>query len=219
MKILPKELIKKTILLSISLIIGITFSLYLSNSITNKSSQGFLYDNVESIPSNKVGLLLGTAKYLGNGYVNLYYQNRLSAAFELYQKNKIEYILISGDNSRKDYNEPQNFKEDLVKMGVPESRIFLDYAGFRTLDSVVRSKKIFGQNKITVISQKFHNERALYISKYNKIDAIGYNAKDVPYKYGFKVKIREKLARLKMIIDLHVISKEPKYLGEEIRIP
>ncbi len=176
-----------------------------------------MYDNITETPSKKVGLLLGTAKYVKGGWINLYYTHRITAAVELYKAGKIEYILISGDNGRESYDEPTLMKEDLMAAGIPESAIYLDYAGFRTLDSLVRCKIIFGELDILVISQQFHNERAVYIARAKGMQAIGYNAQDVNAKYGFKTRIREYLARTKMFLDLW-FGKEPKFLGEEIQI-
>ena len=209
--------LKKTIKYCIIFILLVLLSTFTINIIVNISTSKKLYTSTQNIPSNKVGLLLGTTKYLYGGQINLYYQYRINAAVRLYKANKIKFILISGDNSRKEYDEPTTIKEDLIKQGIPENKIFLDYAGFRTLDSVVRCKKIFNQSSITVISQKFHNQRAIYIAKYHGIKAIGYNAKDVSIKYGFKTMVREKLARVKMILDL-IINNQPKYLGKKIQI-
>ncbi len=110
-------------------------------------------------------------------------------------------------------------KNDLIAKGVPEDRIFEDFAGFRTLDSVVRAKEIFGQDDITIISQKWHNERAIYLAEANDINAIGFNAKGVKitYRFGLKTRIREYFARVKVFIDL-IIGKEPKFLGKKIII-
>lgn len=171
-----------------------------------------VYDSVNAIPKNKVGLLLGTGKYAASGNINLFYKYRIDAVVKLYKAGKIEYILVSGDNSRKDYDEPTDFKKDLIAKGIPEDKIFLDYAGFRTLDSVVRAKEIFGQTSITIISQKFHNQRAIYIAKQYSINAVGFNAKDV-YNSHF----REYLARSKASLDL-VFNVQPKFLGEKIVI-
>ena len=176
------------------------------------------FTDVAEIPKNKVGLLLGTAKYVSGGHINLYYKYRINATVELYKSGKIKYILISGDNGSKNYNEPSTFKDDLVAAGIPEEHIFLDYAGFRTLDSVIRSKEIFQLSSFTVISQKFHNERAITIAHAKGIKAIGFNADDVSGRYGFKVKIREWLARVAMCMDL-ITGKQPKFLGEKITIP
>jgi len=195
------------------IIIGIiSCNLYVEFSTRDKT-----FNNTTDIPENKVGLLLGTSKYLSNGRINLYYQYRINAAVQLYQSGKITYILVSGDNGSKYYDEPTVFKEDLVAAGIPEDKIFLDYAGFRTLDSVVRSKEIFQQESITIISQQFHNERAIAIADAKGINAVGFNAKDVSGRYGFKVRVRETLARVAMCIDL-VFGTQPKFLGEKITI-
>lgn len=177
-----------------------------------------IYSSVQEIPYNKTGLLLGTAKWLPNKRLNYYYQFRIEAAIALYKAGKIDYILVSGDNGSIHYDESTTMQKDLMAAGVPKSRIFLDYAGFRTLDSVVRSKAIFGQDKITVISQQFHNERAIYIAENHGIDAIGFNAKDVNPTSGRTVQLRERLARVKMQLDL-LLGKEPRFLGEKISIP
>ena len=188
-----------------------------TNWLVEKSAKKKVFNSTKEIPHNKVGLLLGTSKRLINGQINLYYKYRIDAAVRLYHAGKIDFILVSGDNSTKHYNEPTTIKNDLIDKGIPANRIFLDYAGFRTLDSVVRSKEIFGQASITVISQQFHNERAIYIAKRKDIKAIGFNAKDVNVKYGLKTKIRERFARVKMMMDL-VFGKKPKFLGEKIEI-
>jgi SanA protein len=127
-------------------------------------------------------------------------------------------VIISGDNSKSTYDEPTDMKNELVKRGIPESVIFLDYAGFRTFDSVIRAQKVFSQTEFTVISQQFHNERAIVIARHYGIKAIGYNAKDVTAYNGFKTKVREKFARVKLFLDF-IIGNEPKFLGKKIEIP
>jgi len=135
----------------------------------------------------------------------------------LYKAGKISFIVVSGDNSRKTYDEPTQMKADLVLGGVPEEVIFLDYAGFRTWDSVVRIKEIFSQDDFTIISQRFHNERAIYLAQRHGINAVAFNAKDVNKYYGLKTNIREKLARVKVFVDL-LTNKKPRFLGEKIEI-
>ena len=208
----------KTIL-RIGLLIGIfsLIGLFGADRLVEKTASDKVFNSTEEIPYNKVGLFLGTGKILSNGRINLYYKYRIDAAVELFKAEKIDYILVSGDNSTKDYDEPSTIKEDLIKNGITANRIFLDYAGFRTLDSVVRCKEIFGQSSITIISQQFHNERAIYIAKRKDIDAVGFNAQDVNVNYGFKTQIREKFARVKMVLDL-IFGKKPKFLGEKIKI-
>lgn len=206
-------------LLYITLIIAIpcVISLIVCNQTIKKHTAAQIYNEVITIPQNKVGLLLGTSPKLKNGNNNLYFDYRILAAVELYKAGKIKYILISGDNRREDYNEPEEMKKALMQKGIPEKFIYLDYAGFRTLDSVIRAKEVFGQNQLTIISQRFHNERAIYLAERNGINAIGYNAKDVNAYAGLKTNIRELLARVKMFIDL-AIDKQPHFLGEKIII-
>ena len=189
----------------------------ISNYSIENYAKGKTFSDASKIKKNKVGLVLGTAKMLTNGMVNLYFKYRIEATVELYKKGKIDFVLVSGDNGNKSYDEPTDFKNELIKYGVPEDKIFLDYAGFRTLDSVVRCKEIFGQDKITIISQQFHNERAIYIAKNNQIEAIGFNARDVSGRYGLKVKLREYLARTKVFIDI-LLNVKPKFLGKKIEI-
>ena len=204
---------KRLFLLGISILSAVL----LANYAVNQSAKDLVHDSIKDIPAKKVGLLLGTGKFLRNGHINLFYKYRIDATIELYKAGKIKYILISGDNSRKGYDEPTNMKEDLISAGIPESAIYLDYAGFRTLDSIVRCKMVFGERDIIVISQQFHNERALYIAAANDMTAEGFNAKSVSKRYGAKTYIREYLARTKMFLDL-LFGKDPKFLGDEIQI-
>lgn len=180
-------------------------------------AQNQLYSKVDAIPKNKVGLLLGTSKYMPKGGINPYYAYRIDAAVALFNAGKIDFILISGDNAHISYNEPNTFKKDLVKRGIPADKIVLDYAGFRTLDSVVRAKAVFGQEHITIISQQFHNERALYIAQHFDLNAIAFNAQDVSNRYGLKTQIREYFARFKAFFDI-LLNVQPKFLGEQIVI-
>jgi SanA protein len=207
-------------ILTWTFVAGLTASVFFiifMNHRVNRQARDFVFENVELIPANKVGLLLGTSKLLKSGRPNQYFFNRITAAVELFEAGKIEFIVASGDNSRKNYNEPQDMKDELVKRGIPENRIFLDYAGFRTFDSMYRMRKIFGQTEFTIISQKFHNQRAIYIGNSLGLNTVGYNAKDVDAYNGFRTKLRERFARVKMFIDL-ITNKKPKFLGEKVII-
>jgi len=208
---------KKVAILFLLSCLLIVIAIYTSNKVIIKNAEEKLFNTTETIPKNKVGLLLGTVKYLSDGRVNLYYQFRLNAAVELYKAKKIDFILVSGDNGSEGYDEPTDFKNDLIKAGIPEDKIYLDYAGFRTLDSVVRVKEIFGQTSVTIISQQFHNERALYLANHFEVDAIGFNAKGVSGKKAIKVQLREYLARVKVFVDI-LFNIKPKFLGEPIEI-
>ena len=199
------------ILLLIIIVGGINIFVYTS---TIKQ----IYTDTKSIPKNKVGLLLGTAKYLDKGrkLVNPYYQNRIDATVELYMAGKIDYIIVSGDNSTQYYNEPALMKADLIARGVPAKKIYMDNSGFRTLDSILRCRDIFGQDHITIISQAFHNQRAVFIANYKNVTAIAFNAADG--NTFWDAQFRERLARVKMVGDL-IFNTQAKYYGQRITIP
>lgn len=189
----------------------------LSNFIINSSTQGKTFSTIDEVPANRVGLVLGTSNKLVGGHPNPYYNYRIDAALALFKAKKIEFILVSGDNGTQYYNEPETIKKDLVAGGVPTEKIFLDYAGFRTLDSMVRAKEVFGLDRVTIISQKFHNERAIYLAEKKGMTAVGFNAEDVSGNNGLKVHVREYFARVKVFIDL-VFNTQPKFYGEQIEI-
>ena len=183
-----------------------------------ESTDKQLFYNPEEVPHHKVGVLLGTSRYKANGGENLYFLYRINAAISLFKSKKIDYILVSGDNRTMNYNEPLMMQNALIEKGIPKNKIVLDYAGLRTLDSVIRAKEIFGQASFVIISQKFHLERALFIAKESGIEALGFTAQDVPDKYSIKTKIREYLARVKMVLDLFITDTDPKHLGKPVSI-
>lgn len=185
---------------------------------TSGFSKSFIHEDLDRLPNQKVGLMLGTIRFLSNGQENLYFKYRVDAVLELYKAGKIEYVLVSGDNRKKGYNEPEEMQKALMERGIPEEKIILDYAGFRTLDSMVRAQKVFGLNNFICVSQQFHNERAIYIARKKGIEAHAYNARDVTRGYGFKTRVREVLARVKMMLDIYIIGTEPKFLGESVKI-
>ncbi|MHA7944561.1 SanA/YdcF family protein [Formosa sp. 3Alg 14/1] len=209
---------KNKIIIVLSLLILFNLVLiYAANMAIESNAKNKTFTKSNQIKKNKVGLVLGTSKFLTNGELNLYFKYRIDATVDLFKNGKINFVLVSGDNGNKNYNEPTDFKKSLIQRGIPENKIILDYAGFRTLDSVVRAKDIFGQTELTIISQQFHNERAIYLANKNGMDAIGFNAKDVSTRYGLKVQLREYLARTKVFLDI-LFGVQPKFLGEKIII-
>ena len=218
-KIAGKKWFRRLFFSGILLFFLIVSAIIISNTLVENSAENLIYTRVEDIPANKAGLLLGTSKYVAKGRENKFYKYRIQAAVDLYNAGKIEYIIVSGDNGTIQYNEPVTMQQDLIAMGIPKEKIFLDYAGFRTLDSVVRCREIFSQNAITVISQEFHNERAVFIARKKGMEAIGYNAASVGSGTGIKTYLREYLARVKMVLDLYLLHEQPKYLGEKVNIP
>ncbi|MDH1882527.1 SanA/YdcF family protein [Empedobacter sp. GD03797] len=217
MKIKTKKFLKKSFYTLLILgILSLLFTAFANYKIEN-STEEFVTDKLEILPKTKVAVVLGTAPNLVSGYQNYYFTYRIEAATKLYQSGKVTHFILSGDHGRKNYNEPEAMKQALIKNGVPENVIYLDYAGFRTLDSMIRAKEIFGQNEFIVVSQGFHNQRAVYIARQNGINAYGYNARDVNKHAGLKTNIREYFARTKVFID-SFFGIQPKFLGEKIEI-
>ena len=202
---------------SIFTILVVPFILYCNWRI-NKIADPYIYHDLSFSTNFKAGLLLGTSKYLSNGKPNQYFVNRIDAAIKLYKAGKIKYIIVSGDNRSVKYNEPMIMKRELVKRGIPAEVIFVDYAGFRTFDSVIRAKEIFGQDTFIIISQEFHNKRAIFIARRNGIEAYGYVADDVKMYNGLFTRFREIFARVKVFLDIYVFHAHPKYLGEKVII-
>ncbi len=189
-----------------------------SNQLVKQSAKGLLYTSASDVPPHKVALVLGTIKTLRSGYTNMFFVYRINAAAALYQAGKVRHFILSGDNHVEGYDEPSDMKAALMAKGVPASAITLDYAGFRTLDSIVRAKEVFGQNNLIVVSQPFHNERALFIARHHGIEAVGFNARTAAYRYGYKVYLREYLACVKAVLDVYVLKTQPKFLGPKVEI-
>lgn len=180
-----------------------------------RSTSSGIFSNYSEIPSNPVGLVLGTSSRRTDGSPNPFFHNRMAAAAQLYRLGKIGHIIVSGDNRSRFYNEPLEMKNALVKLGVPETAITLDYAGLRTLDSVVRSKEIFGQDHITIITQPFHSYRALFISRFYHIEAVALVAEEPADEPAVSVYVREYFARAKAVLDLYVLKTGPRHLGQK----
>lgn len=179
-------------------------------------SADYIYEDINQLPAKEVGVVLGTAKYLRSGGINPYYQHRIDGARALFNSKKITYLLLSGDNAQASYNEPITMRRDLVRAGIPKENIVLDFAGFRTLDSVVRANKVFATNNFTIITQRFHCERALFIAIHQGIEAQCYA---VPSPKTLSIRIREAFARLGALTDLYILDRQPRFLGPQVPIP
>jgi len=209
--------LKRLLIVAIILITTPILFVVICNRIINTSNSKQIYTDIESIPYNDIGLVLGTSKYTLGG-LNQYFTRRIDATADLYFAGKIKHIIVSGDNHVNGYNEPEQMKEALIEKGVPAERITCDYAGLRTLDSMVRLKKIFMTTQATIISQEFHLERALFIGDYYNMNLVGYCAKDATYRTGKLNHYREVFARSKAVLDLYILKTPPRHLGEEIKI-
>lgn len=208
---------ERALFLAKRVIIAIVFCtaglVVIAEGATELAARGRTYETVVDVPAKKVALLLGTSKYAPGGSPNLFYRYRVEATADLYNAGKIQAVLISGDNGTVTYSEPEDMRDDLVMKGIPTERIFLDYAGFRIWDSIVRAKEVFQESDFIIVSQKFHNKRALLIAWANGIEAIAFNARDVPVAVSPRVWIRERLARVKGLFDI-VVQPEPHFSGD-----
>ncbi len=182
------------------------------------ASEGRLFDEPGSVPPREVALVLGCAAQLSDGRENLFFRYRMDAAAALYRSGRAKFLLVSGDNHAVGYDEPGAMRAALVERGVPSDRIVRDFAGFSTFDSVVRAKEVFGQESIIVVSQAFHNRRALYIARSIGVDAVAFNARDVDRFNSFRTMVRERLAVVKTVLDLELWGREPRFLGERVLI-
>ncbi|MGJ8632862.1 MAG: SanA/YdcF family protein [Luteolibacter sp.] len=199
------------------ILVGVGIVIY-ANVIAVWASRGRLYDEASELPEAKVGLVFGTSDSY-KGRENRYFRYRIDAAVAVWEAGKVETLLVSGDNRSKYYNEPEKMKAALIEEGVPKDRIVCDYAGLRTLDSVVRAKEIFGVETVLVISQRFQNERAIYLARAHDMEAYGFNAEDVEINAGSKTRLREVGARVKMWLDVNFLNTRPKHLGEKVEMP
>lgn len=202
----------------LSLIFTTLLFVFMANLFVDYSTNMWIYDKPEQIKEGKYTvLLLGTNKFLSDGKSeNVYFTYRIQAVVELYKAGYVQTIWISGDNSNEEYNEPLDMKQSLISKGIPANIIKLDFAGFRTLDSIVRSKESFGLQNLIVVSQGFHLQRAIYLAQHFGVFARGYEAEG---DMNLAMFIREHLAVPKMILDIAVLNTQPKYGSTGYRRP
>lgn len=189
-----------------------------ASAILTRGSSGRLFSDPAQIPYRRVGLILGCSEKLGGGQINPFFANRIHAAVSLYEAHKVDYFLVSGDHHIAGYDEPTAMKNHLIAAGVPAERIVCDYAGFHTLDSIIRAKKVFGQSRITIISQRFHNERAIFLARHLGMDAIGFDAQDVGGYHSLLTHCRDQASKMFTLLDVYVLRSRPKFLGPHIPV-
>jgi SanA protein len=213
------------VVLPLATLSGGLWLLYTAQTLPRRI-RGVCFDDIAKIPANRVGLVLGCTRYLRSGRPNLYFAYRITAAAELFRAGKVELLLVSGASHRAgsdsdsnpgaDTSEAASMKDALVEEGIPAACVVCDVHGYRTIDSVLRAKRVYGQARLTVISQEFHNQRAIYVADHRGIEAVGFNAQDVALPRAPAVRLREFLARMRVLIDIHVNNTQPRVLGEEI---
>lgn len=179
-----------------------------------------IFTNAAATPENDVALVLGTSRLAGDGIsANPFFHGRLDAAAELYRTGKVKHLLLSGDNSRVGYDEPTWMREELVKRGVPASATTLDYAGFRTLDSMARAKLVFGLSRCTIVTDDFHLARAIFLAQAQGVEAVGCQSVPVSWARSKKTRIREFASRTMACLDVYVLHTKPHFCGPSIELP
>jgi len=183
-----------------------------------QSTRPAVYQNLESLPDKPVALVLGTAKLLRSGRVNPHFRERIRAAAALYHAGKVQHLLLSGDNHAAGYDEPSDMREALLAFDVPESAMTLDYAGFRTLDSVVRARRVFGLTTATIVTDDFHAARAVFLARHEDLDAVAYCSASISKSFSARTRLREVAARVKAALDIYILHTQPRFLGEPVSI-
>jgi SanA protein len=211
-----RRFVRRSFAVAVSLGAGVVLLAWVAHARVAAAARERVFDDLALVPRAKVGLVLGCAPRTREGRPNLYFERRMDAAAELYKAQVVEALIASGDNRRADYDEPSAMKAALVARGVPAERIHCDYAGFRTLDSVVRAAEVFGQRRLVIVSQRFHNERALYLASAHGVEAYAFDA--APVARGVLARAREGAARAAALLDVHVLGAAPKFLGPAIDV-
>lgn len=217
MKHLFRLTFKRVLVALFALPILLGLAIWGCNEWVERTAHERCYDDVAYVPVMDVAVLLGCSPNIA-GRGNLFYTYRIEAAVALYRANKVKAFIVSGDNSTHEYDEPTAMKESLIAQGVPEQAIYCDYAGFRTLDSMVRAEAIFDQSKFVVISQRFHNERAVFLARHWGLEVVGFNARDVSRSIGMGTHLREYLARVNAVLDVTLLQTKPKFFGPKVQI-
>jgi SanA protein len=207
-----KRKIRNSVLVAVGALILVVI---VCNVWVIQSTQSRVFSDASQIPHNKVALVLGTSSRLMSGAPNPFFVNRMARAAELFKLQKVEHFILSGDNRTIYYNEPETMRGALLALGVPDSVITLDLAGLRTFDSIVRSKEIFGQDSLTIITQSFHSYRALFISDRMNMTAIAVVDNEPQTEKGVLVYFREYFARTLAVMDLYLLNTVPKHLGKK----
>lgn len=176
------------------------------------ASTGPYRASAAKVPAAAVGIVFGAGALDGEPTPML--ARRLQIGLDLYRRGKVQVLLVTGDNSRSHYNEPQVMSDYLVRQGMPRDRIVLDYAGFDTWDSCVRAKKIFGVDRAILITQRFHLPRALTLCRAVGIDAWGVGDDSRAYAQDATINsyVRELPAALKAMYSL-AVRPNPRFLG------
>jgi SanA protein len=198
-------------------VIGIGCTVAIHDTVL-RAGNGRIYFDADLVPAREVAIVLGTSPKTRNRS-NPFFESRMDAAAGLWKRGKVRHFILSGDNGRKGYDEPTAMREALIGRGVSAEAITLDYAGFRTLDTMARAHTVFGQRKVMVITDDFHLPRSLFLADAHGMDAVGFGGRPVPLRWSKKTRTREVASRLVAWLDVHLLRTKPKFFGPPIVVP
>ena len=207
-----RKLWRRFVLTSLIAPAVIALFVWATNEAVLSGVQGRIYTSVDSVPPARAALVLGTSPLFG-GNKNPFFERRMDAAAELYRAKKVQKLLVSGDNGTRYYDEPTAMRKALMQRGVPEQDIVVDYAGFHTLDSVVRAHRVFGLDRCIIVTDDFHLPRAIYIADNEKLQVVGFQTVPLPRSISPRTHFRELLSRTLIWLDINVFNRQPKFLG------
>lgn len=196
----------------------VLLAIFLSHSLVRDAADGRVYTDISEIPGASSALVLGTSRYSRSGTPNRFFIARMDAAAELIEADRVKVLVVSGDNAHSSYNEPAAMMAALRERGISADRLLPDYAGFRTLDSVLRMHRVFQQDHFVIVSQRFHVERAIFIATAHGIDAYGYVADDATGMAQLSVQVREYAARVQAVLDVYLFNTAPRFNGPALPI-
>ena len=203
--------------ISLVAVLGIGSAFAMHGAVA-RAGRGRIYFDPGLVPAREVAVVLGTSPKIRT-WANPFFESRMNAAAELWKRGKARHFIVSGDNSRKTYDEPTAMRDALVARGVPAEAVTLDYAGFRTLDTMARAFAVFGQREVTVVTDDFHLPRTLFLAEAHGMDAIGFGGKPVPLQWSKKTRTREVASRIAAWLDVHILHTKPKFFGPPVAVP
>ncbi len=203
--------------------VGLLFLVLVFVAATNfavlRAGRGRILFQVDAVPARDVAIVLGTSPKIRGQWPNPFFESRLDAAAKLWHAHKVRHFILSGDNSRESYDEPTAMREALVKRGVPAEATTLDFAGFRTLDTMARAHAVFGQRSVIIITDDFHLPRSLFLAEAHGLDAVGFGGEPVPFRWSKKTRAREIISRSMAWVDIYVLHTQPKFFGPPVTSP
>ena len=194
-----------------AVVLAVSLLAWLAERQLHRTAAAVSFADVARVPSADVALVLGTAPIGPEGGPNRYFVYRLDAAAALWKAGKVKYLIVSGAGE-----EPDAMRAGLIDRGVPASVIYRDPSGYRTWDSVLRARDVYGLKRLLVVSQQFHLDRALFIARQEGLDAWGLRARDVDTPYSIFTELRRYPSALRAYYDVWTDAKPGDRSGKVV---